>query len=96
MYYVPWCPACEKPEPRLVHVLNLIQALRHLEISGHTGIEARVCDALIEGGMLINDTCVMLALPAEGQGIEDEHTKDLLVLRQVFGLGDCVMVEISW
>jgi len=30
MYYVKWCPLCDKPEPEQKPVLNLLQALTHI------------------------------------------------------------------
>ena len=32
MYYVPWCPKCDKPEIEMKPVLNLMQAIRHVEV----------------------------------------------------------------
>ena len=30
MYFVPWCPRCEKPKPYTATVLNLLQCIRHI------------------------------------------------------------------
>ena len=43
MYYVPWCPRCEKPGTE-TGCLNILQALRHLEAVGHSGIKEAVWD----------------------------------------------------
>lgn len=44
MYYRPWCPRCEKPEPYTKQVFNLIQCLRH--IAATTGIDRAELSAL--------------------------------------------------
>lgn len=30
MYFVPWCPRCEKPKIKSIPTINLIQALEHI------------------------------------------------------------------
>lgn len=54
MYYRPWCPRCDKPEKKTVETLNLVQALRHIEVitgDNHslTGFKSRIwryfCDS---------------------------------------------------
>ena len=96
MYYIPWCPVCEKPSAENTPLLNLIQALDHLEAIGHSGIKNRFwsdnCDHLK------NDTAVWLtALPSSW---DDERSKqqslDLELLKTTFGIDDATLLFISW
>ena len=96
MYYEPWCPVCEKPEVERPPLINLIQALGHLEAVGHTGIKDRFwsdnCD------YFKNDTAIwLIALPASW---DDERTEqqssDLELLKTTFGVDDATLLFISW
>ena len=90
MYYVPWCPWCEKPVAKPEPILNLIKALRHLEVIGHEGIKDRIWDTLWNSYEFRNDTFITIHL-------DDEHLDaDLLVLKQAFDIGDNIIVEVSW
>lgn len=59
IYYRPWCPICEKPEWEQLGAdgkfINMIQALEHLEASGHTGIKDRIWNYVADQGSIMND-----------------------------------------
>ena len=100
MYYKPWCPRCEKPDVRGGQVLNLIQALRYIEVNGYPGFKQRVWRNLLDLELIRNDSMFMLELPTD----EDERSAydvdwlaDLDTIRNVFRIqGDSVIMEVSW
>jgi len=97
MYYRPWCPVCDKPEKQCLEELNLIQALSHLEAIGNVGISDRVVKHLNQGGHLRNDAYIRIDLSADmKEEVGESHYKDLMVMKQVFDLGDSILLWVSW
>ena len=64
MYYSEWCPRCEKPEPKQILSMNLLQAFYHIDRviygehnqnvdpAGKDALWSRMCDY----GYISNDT----------------------------------------
>lgn len=100
MYYQPWCPRCDKPKIQKLEVINLIQVLEHLEAVGNKGFKDRMwrklCDNEIIRG---NDSYSVLYFPRKKDCAEDfgeQYYNDLLLIKDTFGLGESVLVNISW
>ena len=94
MYFSPWCPSCDKPKLEPFEALNLIKALRYLEVN-NPGIKDRLMGAFGDAGYTRNDTYTHIPLGEDffGDGTEG----DLAVLREAFGLTkDGAIFEISW
>ncbi len=100
MYYKPWCPRCEKPDVRGGQVLNLIQALRYIEVNGWPGFYNRVWRNLMDLDLIRNDSTFILELPTneESRATYDPDWLDYLdTIRDIFRIqGDSIIMEVSW
>ena len=102
MYYAPWCPRCEPPRVEPVPTLNLVKALRHLEVNGHAGIKDRLWHYLMDtySDSFRNDSWLSIELPGETK--PDEMSADVFAdfqtLKEVFGVGvsDQLVLDLSW
>jgi hypothetical protein len=95
MYYVPWCPVCEKPQVAHKPVLNLMKALYHLEAIGYDGIKARLWSYISDDHRFANDIIYLFYFPEED--VESEQLKlDLEVFQKTFDLKSTILLEVSW
>lgn len=112
MYYVPWCPACDKPQRKQRETLNLIQALRHIEVvTGDYGTPEKYylngykrrmwewlisCDAIPR-----NDSYSAFCRPEsldndEWSGTEQQR-KDVKLFCDTFNITENdILLDISW
>jgi len=56
MYYLPWCPICEKPVVDMSPTLNFLQALYHLQAIGHTNAKKIIWDYFANRECFTNDS----------------------------------------
>lgn len=100
MYYVPWCPRCEKPEPRLQPVWNFLKCLYHLEATGHKGIKERVWRYSCESDSMKSNDSYMDLWFKTAEDDEDEDPQilaDLATIKSVFGIEkDHATFWVSW
>jgi hypothetical protein len=109
MYYVWWCPRCEKPERKRISTLNLLQALRHVQaISGQTGYKDRFWRALIDLDSydIRNDSLLIWFTPEDDESpyIPDrmtreqyvQYVKDSKLLVKTFNLREHTNFWVSW
>lgn len=99
MYYVPWCPRCEKPEVEQTPTLNLLKCLYHLEAIGNEGFKDRFWEYLCENNIMTgNDSYFELYF--EKKYDKDNETKqvykDKKLIKDTFNLGDSVLMWVSW
>lgn len=100
MYYVPWCPRCEKPTSRLKPVWNWLKCMYHLEAIGHKGIKARLWEYCCENNIMkSNDSYMELDFYEEF----DEDNEDLQVFEDKKGLKEVFDIKekealfwVSW
>lgn len=104
MYYVPWCPVCDKPKLKPVDTLNIIQALRHIsELDGNEVFRDRFWDYLMEDNRFHNDVLLQYNFREADEKEWDDTLTDLRLedearFREVFGLAerDSVVLDVSW
>lgn len=112
MYYREWCPRCEKPEPKQIQSMNLLQAFYHIDrvIYGehNTNIDPPGKDELwhlmCDYGYIKNDTSVKLDFASwlENMMKEGNDDKDMLAyignLVEAFELDKkgSISWEVSW
>lgn len=112
MYYREWCPRCEKPQPKQVLSMNLLQAFYHIDRvifnehdqnidpPGKDALWHKMCDY----GYICNDTSVSLDFSSwlEDMKEDGEENEDMLVymghLVEAFELDKKgnLTWEISW
>jgi len=108
MYYKPWCPRCDKPEPTQTKVLNFLQCIYHIEamegmkeiIRGMgTDFKNTLWNGIIE--YIRNDTY----LDGEFLSIEDPSTiydpdgtflPALILFNKYFPVDEDTIFWISW
>lgn len=111
MYYREWCPRCEKPEPKTIVSMNLLQAFYHIDrvVYGEhdTNIDPPGKDELwhmmYDCGYIKNDTSVKLDFASWLEDMkEDNVEEDILTyvghLVEAFELDKkgSVSWEVSW
>ena len=112
MYYVPWCSVCDKPQRKSVETLNLIQALRHIEVitfdcgtkekfnldSYHSRMWTWMCESEMIPG---NDSFKKFWRPddigTKDCRLTEQQQKDIQLFCDTFDITDKgVLLEISW
>lgn len=104
MYYVPWCPICEKPKLKPVDTLNIVQALDHIsELDGNQKFRERFWNYLMDDSRFGNDVlltyCFREVKEKEWDDkLTDRWLEDEARFREVFGLVgvDSVVLDVSW
>lgn len=99
MYYVLWCPFCDKPKVENLPVLNYIQAMRHLEIIGHKGMKDRLTSKFLDHDNYHNDSLFYLKFIDEKDEMnyDKEYVNDLKIIKEVFDIKtDYVILDISY
>jgi hypothetical protein len=97
MYYVPWCPKCDKPSFRNVITLNFVQALEHLEALGHIGIKDRVWNYYVDE--IHNDSYFEMYFIPEND--KDEYKsgmyEDLKLIKDTWEIkNNSILFLVSW
>ena len=112
MYYSEWCPRCEKPEPKQILSMNLLQAFYHIDRviygecnqnvdpAGKDALWSKMCDY----GYISNDTSFGMDFSdwLEDMKEDGEDDKDLLAyvghLVEAFELDKkgSITWEVSW
>lgn len=103
MYYTPWCPRCDKPEPQITKTLNLIKSLRYLEANGYPGIKDRLwsyfLDDIVDGGG--NDSIIKLNFDIDEyrlKGYDEEDREKIKMFLKAFRdtFETDIQFEVSW
>ncbi len=98
VYYKWFCPKCEKPEPKVQTIYNLIRCLYYIEANGHPGFKKTAWDYIGETYNFSNDTVIGIYCPTE-EDITDygDDSKLISLIFEVFDIeGDTALFEISW
>jgi len=98
MYYVEWCPKCDKPQIQNEPHLNFVQCLRYLEANGHSGIVDRLWSYYMDS--IQNDTSFILNFPDEEarEDIDDEKIlADIDLVKTTWNIQtDYIYMDVSW
>lgn len=103
MYYGEWCPRCDKPMPKMVKCLNLIQTLNHLELD-IPGIKDALWERMCDLDLIRNDSYSNFTVDYFSGSDADEilngdkHTEALHDYLLSIGLeeSESFLWEISW
>lgn len=99
-YYSPWCPRCDKPERKTVQTLNLIKALRHIEVAyDKPGYKDRMWRLLIDWGVISgNDIWSWWSPFPDETDPQSEASQDVMLFADVFEVDPDtgILLEISW
>lgn len=111
MYYTPWCPLCDKPEPVIKPVLNYIKCVRHvvrkhnLDDDPTNGHERRLWLWVIDSPGFANDIYISIDFDtAYHESLWDEDDNGDMMVKETMGLlikefdleNQDVLWEISW
>lgn len=100
IYNTSWCPNCDKPEVETVKILNLIKALRYIEVHyNNPGYKDRVWDGMYE--YIPGNDCYFnfwFGEDEDDEPLEDDEKwlQDIKLLQDTFGLGEEIIFHVSW
>ena len=107
MYYVPWCPYCDKPRRRSLPMLNLLKCLRHIEVITNdldtyeplslNGYKSRVWAKFNDLDYIRGNDTFFRWVP-HLSGSEEEADPDFQLLADTFKIDpkEGVLFEVSW
>lgn len=100
MYYVPWCPRCDKPKGETKLVFNFLKCVYHLEATGHAGIKKVLWEYLCDRNIMKSNDSYMEIFFKTEEDDEDEDPKilrALKVLKESFDIkDDYCLFYVSW
>lgn len=102
MYYMKFCPKCDKPEGKVVTQYNLFRCMYYAEAHGYPGLKDTLWPMLCDSYNISNDIIIKIYCPTK-EDIEEESGKYKTyaeLLAAVFEKNgikeESALFEISW